>query len=438
MLERKISLVLEDYLTHDENKILCINGARQIGKTYIIREYSKRYYSNYIEINMANNFLGEKLFENIKTIDDFYIAVSTHNGKYMDKRSNTIIFLDEIQVYPELLTLLKPLNEDNKYKYIVSGSSLGLALHKTTLIPIGSIREVKMYPLDFEEFLLANNVGGNLIDYLKNCFINKESVKKEIHDKVLSLFKTYLYVGGLPNPVNKYLETKNIFKIREAQDEVIDYYKEDIIKYDKEHKLKIQRIYEMIISTIDNKVNRLRINKIDDERYSKYENYNDSFEYLIYSNVVNETNAISEPKIPLSLSMKKNLFKFYYNDVGLLTNFLYRYNLNAILKDENRLNLGSVYETVVAMELKAHNHNLYYYDRKNVGEVDFLLDDYNSLSIIPLEIKSGKDYTSFKALPKLIENENYIIKKGYVLSNDNEIKDINNIIYIPIYMIMFF
>lgn len=438
MLERKISKLIEDYLIHEDKKILCIDGARQIGKTFIIREYATKYYKNYIELNMANDFLGEKLFEDVKTIDEFYVAVSAHNGNKMDSKENTIIFIDEIQIYPELLTLLKPLKEDNKYKYIVSGSQLGLALHKTTLIPIGSIKEVKMYPLDFEEFLIANNVGETLLNYLKNCFDKKETVKKEIHEKILSLFKTYLYVGGLPEPINKYLESKNVFKVREAQDDVITFYKEDIIKYDKEHKLKIQRIYDMLLSTIDNKVNRIRFNKIEDEKFSKYENYIDSFEYLIYSGVSNETTAISEPKFPLGLSVKKNLIKLYYNDVGLLTNFLYKYNVNAIFKDESKVNLGSVYETVIAQELKAHNHDLYYYDRKNVGEVDFLLNDYDSLSIIPLEIKSGKDFLSFKALPKLIENENYLIKKGYVLSNDNKVFEKDNIIYLPIYMIMFF
>jgi len=434
---RKISNYIEEYLTGNEEKILCIDGARQVGKSFIIRELAQKHFENYIEINMADDKVGDKLFANVRTVESFYIEVSVIAGDKLKDRDNTIIFIDEIQEYPELLTLLKPLRKDNKYKYICSGSELGITLSKTTLTPMGSIIEKKMYPMDFEEFLIANSVGELVINHMKKCFEEGVPLDEALHNKILYLFKTYLYVGGMPDAVKSFVETKNVSKIREIQKDIINFYSEDASKYDKEHKLVIKRIYDMIPSNIENKVKRIqykKIENIDDVRYTKYV---DEFEYLISSGIALDAKAVSEPKFPLVQSSSKNLIKLYMNDVGLLTSLLYKNNINAILNDETGVNLGAVYETVVAEELKAHNHELYYYDRKKVGEVDYLIDNYDLLNVLPVEIKSGKDYKNFRALPKIILDPNYRMTKGYVFSNEREIQKEDKIIYYPIYFIMF-
>ena len=434
---RKISNYIEEYLTGNEEKILCIDGARQVGKSYIIRELAQKHFENYIEINMADDKVGDKLFANVRTVESFYIEVSVIAGDKLKDRDNTIIFIDEIQEYPELLTLLKPLRIDNKYKYICSGSELGITLSKTTLTPMGSIIEKKMYPMDFEEFLIANSVGELVINHMRKCFEEGILLDEALHNKILYLFKTYLYVGGMPDAVKSFVETKNVSKIREIQKDIINFYSEDASKYDKNHKLVIKRIYDMIPSNIENKVKRIqykKIENIDDVRYTKYV---DEFEYLISSGIALDAKAVSEPKFPLVQSSSKNLIKLYMNDVGLLTSVLYKNNINAILDDETGVNLGAVYETVVAEELKAHNHELYYYDRKKVGEVDYLIDNYDALNVLPVEIKSGKDYKNFRALPKIILDPNYRMTKGYVFSNEREIKKEDKIIYYPIYFIMF-
>lgn len=434
---RKISNYIEEYLTGNEEKILCIDGARQVGKSYIIRELAQKHFKNYIEINMADDKVGDKLFANVRTVESFYIEVSVIAGDKLKDRENTIIFIDEIQEYPELLTLLKPLRIDNKYKYICSGSELGITLSKTTLTPMGSIIEKKMYPMDFEEFLIANSVGELVINHMRKCFEEGIPLDEALHNKILYLFKTYLYVGGMPDAVKSFVETKNVSKIREIQKDIINFYSEDASKYDKNHKLVIKRIYDMIPSNIENKVKRIqykKIENIDDVRYTKYV---DEFEYLISSGIALDAKAVSEPKFPLVQSSSKNLIKLYMNDVGLLTSVLYKNNINAILDDETGVNLGAVYETVVAEELKAHNHELYYYDRKKVGEVDYLIDNYDALNVLPVEIKSGKDYKNFRALPKIILDPNYRMTKGYVFNNEREIKKEDKIIYYPIYFIMF-
>ena len=434
---RKISNYIEEYLTGNEEKILCIDGARQVGKSYIIRELAQKHFENYIELNMADDKAGDKLFANVRTVESFYIEVSVIAGDKLKDRDNTIIFIDEIQEYPELLTLLKPLRIDNKYKYICSGSELGITLSKTTLTPMGSIIEKKMYPMDFEEFLIANSVGELVINHMRKCFEEGILLDEALHNRILYLFKTYLYVGGMPDAVKSFVETKNVSKIREIQKDIINFYSEDASKYDKNHKLVIKRIYDMIPSNIENKVKRIqykKIENIDDVRYTKYV---DEFEYLISSGIALDAKAVSEPKFPLVQSSSKNLIKLYMNDVGLLTSVLYKNNINAILDDETGVNLGAVYETVVAEELKAHNHELYYYDRKKVGEVDYLIDNYDALNVLPVEIKSGKDYKNFRALPKIILDPNYRMTKGYVFSNEREIKKEDKIIYYPIYFIMF-
>lgn len=434
---RKIETEIEEYLTHDSDRILCIDGARQVGKTYIIRKLAKKYYKNYIEINMADDKAGDKLFLNVNTVDKFYLEVSSIAGDKMKDKENTIIFLDEIQEYPHLFTLLKKLKQEDKYKYICSGSELGIALQNTTLIPIGSITEKRMYPMDFYEFLLANSVGEAFINHMKESFINKKELDESLHNKILQLFKMYILIGGMPAAVKKYIESKNIVKVREIHDDTIRYYKDDASKYDKENKLKIKRIYELVPSNIENKVKRIQfkmIENIDDVRYTRY---SDEFDYLLSSGIVLGVKAISEPKFPLLQSSSKNLIKLYMNDVGLLTNILYKNNINSVLNDTSGINLGAVYETVVAQELKSHGHELFYYDRKKIGEVDYLIDDYDNLSITPIEIKSGKDFTNFKALPKLANNENYHIKNAYIFSNFKDVKVIDNITYMPIYYIMF-
>lgn len=442
MLHRKIEKTIVDYLQDGSNKIMVIDGARQIGKSYIIRyvgsELLKDKFTNYIEINFIEDSLGDKLFEKVNNKDDFYLQLSMIAGDKMKDKDNTLIFIDEIQQYPQFLTMLKFLKQDDKFTYICSGSLLGVTLSKTTSIPIGSIDVVHMFPLDFEEFLLANGFNSYAINSLKAKFEKLESLEETTHNKVLDLFKKYLLIGGLPDAVNSFIDKKNIVEVRKIQSDIYDYYGDDASKYDKEHKLKIKRIYDLIPSSLENKKKRIVVQDIENVKGKRFSNYQDEFDYLINSGIALEVKALSTPVFPLIESSGKNLLKLYLNDVGILTNILYKNNIKAVLGDERSINLGTVYESVVASELKAHGHNLFYYDNKANGEVDFLIDDYNNLSVVPLEIKSGKDYTVHSAINRFLNNKDYNVKKGYVLSNERKIFEKDNIIYLPIYMIMFF
>lgn len=434
MLKRKIEKVLYDYYKKD-GKILVVDGARQVGKSYIIRETASKVFKNYVEINLKDDYEGEQIFLNTKTIDKFYFQLTSQFGHKMGKKEDTIIFLDEIQVYPNLLTLLKPLNLDNKYKFICSGSLLGITL-KHVFIPMGAIEEVNMYPLDLEEFYLNSGVGEDVIKYIKDCYDKRIDVDEGVHKVLINKFKQYLITGGLPDPVNTFFESKNVYDVRTSQSKIISYYKDDASQYDIAHNLKIRRIYDSLSSYMNNKVKRLIYKNINDNPHDNYDKYQDEFDYLIYSGCTLKVNAVSNPHFPLNESFSKDLVKLYYNDVGLLSFDLFKNNITSILEKDKDTNLGSLYETAVAMELKAHDHDLYYFDSKKVGEVDFLINDYDSLNILPIEVKSGNDVYNFRAIPKLVK-EPYNLPKGIILSNLNKVEMKDNLLTLPIYMCMF-
>ncbi|WP_346670891.1 ATP-binding protein [Faecalicoccus acidiformans] len=437
MLYRKIETVIEEHFQSQSKKILLIDGARQVGKTTIIRYVGQKLFENFIEINMVEDVLGNRLFSNVKTVEDFYLQVSMLAGDKMKEKENTLIFIDEIQAYPHLLTLLKFLSQDNHFTFIASGSLLGVALQETTSIPMGSIRKVRMFPLDFEEFLYANGFNKMFLSNIRKKFEGLETLDETTHHKMMDLFKKYLLIGGLPDAVNAFLETKNIQTVREIQNEIHDYYAVDASKYDADKKLKIRRIYDLIPSNMENKKKRIIVKEIENKKGKTFNDYSDEFEYLIGAGIALNVQAISNPTFPLIESAGKNLMKLYLNDVGILTGILYRNNIRDILDDQKSINLGSVYETVVASELIAHGHKLFYYDNRNKGEVDYLIDDYDSLSVVPIEVKSGKDYTVHSALNTFVQNEEYGVKKAIVLSNERQITVKGKIIYLPIYYLMF-
>ncbi len=437
MLYRKIESYIQNYFKKDSNKVLVIDGARQVGKSYIIRKVGIELFENYIELNFVEDFQGEQLFKNVNSAKDFYFILSTVYGDKMKDKENTLIFLDEIQVYPQFITLLKFLKQDDKYTYIASGSLLGVALANTSSLPVGFIELKRMYQLDFEEFLFANGFSKEAISILEKKFIDKETLDDATHNKLLDLFKKYLIVGGLPDCVNEFIKTRNVANIRKIQEDIIRFYGEDASKYDVEKKLKIKRIYDMLPSVMQNTKKRIVAKSIEETNGKRYSNYADEFDYLISSGIAHDVKAISNPVFPLRQSEDKNLLKLYMNDVGLLSGLLFQNNIKPILDTVPSVNLGSLYETAVAGQLKALGHKLFYYDNRKNGEVDFLIDNYNTLSVVPVEVKSGRDYTIHSALTHFINNESYPVSEGVVLSNEQTIRTKGKITYLPIYFVMF-
>ncbi len=437
MFRRKISESIKENLTDPDSMILLLNGAKEIGKTLVCREVGRSLFPHFVEVNLQDDYHGEKNFALVHDIREFYFRLTALYGPSLGSYDDTLIFLDEIQVYPHFISMLKPLRADRRFRFVCAGSSLGVAT-RSTFIPMGSIQPLSMRPMDFEEFLWARGAGQESIDSLRENFAQRKPLSQSSHEFFFKAFKEYLLCGGLPEAVKAFLEEGDVYKTRDIQSSIYESYKGDMSRYDQEHSLKTRRIYDSLLSYTQNKVKRLRAKQIEGDVRATLVKYENEIDYLIDSGSVLPANAVSSFRFPLGESSAKDLMKLYYNDVGILTYLLFNNNVKPFLNDVPSINLGSVYETVVAQELIAHGHQLFYFDSKKVGEVDYLVNDYDSLSILPIEVKSGRTGYEYRALPKLVDPKgNYRLGQEMVLQNANRLVFADNILTAPIYMVMF-
>lgn len=344
----------------------------------------------------------------------------------------TLIFFDEVQECPEIVTAIKFLVEDGQYRYILSGSLLGVELKDIRSVPVGYLSILEMYPLDFREFCEANRVSQTVMDKLKECFEKKQPVDELIHEKMMERFRLYLIVGGMPAVVDAYIRTNNLKEVLRIQQGIVQLYYKDIAKYDKDNKLYLDEIFSLIPSELNNKNKRFIMKDLNENfRFSRYEN---SFIWLKEAGVALPVYCVQEPELPLLLSKSTNLFKLFLSDVGLLAS-MYEDGLQLkILSREKDINFGAIYENVAAQELKAHGFELYYFNSKKQGELDFVIEYQGN--VLPLEIKSGKAYTRHNALDNVLKEERYAIPQAFVFCYEN-ISTQEKITYLPIYMIGF-
>ncbi len=430
MLSRKIDEYIRNYYRTSRNALL-ITGARQIGKTFSIREFGKTFKS-FIEINFVETPSAIKLFEEATDAADILLRISAMTNTPLIK-GETLIFFDEVQKCPDIVTAIKFLVDEGSYRYILSGSLLGVELEDLRSEPVGYMGVEDMFPLDFEEFILNVGVGGNVVDALRSNWENTTPVDKFIHKKLMELFRLYLIVGGMPAAVSKYLDTNNLQDVVTAQNDILRLYKRDITQYDKDNKLKIEEVFKLIPSELNAKNKRFILKNLNE--HAKFERYEEEFLWLANAGVALPVYNVEEPKSSLILAKTRNLFKLFQNDIGLLAaQYANGFQLK-IIQDESNLNYGGIYENAVAQELRAHGFEyLYYYNSKKRGEIDFVIEE--SDQVIPIEVKSGKDYTSHRALSNVLACDEYDIPRAVVLHNDNlEVK--GKVIYAPVYMIMF-
>ncbi len=431
MISRKVELDFQCFLRDENKKALLVTGARQVGKTYSIRAFARENFRSFIEVNFLENPAAKELFENAKNSKDLLMRLSlVAEGDLIP--GETLIFLDEVQECKELVTAIKFLVEEGSYRYILSGSLLGVELKDIRSVPVGYMDIVEMYPLDFEEFLLANQVSARILDTLRVSFTEKMPVEALIHEKLMELFRLYLIVGGMPAAVQQYLNTNNLREVLRIQQSIVTLYKKDISKYDPDNKLYIEDIFNLIPSELNAKNKRFILKKLNENfRYSKFSN---SFLWLKEAGTALPVFCVDEPVSPLLLSKSKNLFKLFLSDVGLLASMYMDQIQIKILNHEKDINFGSIYENAAAQELKAHGFELYYFNSKKKGELDFLVEYQGN--VLPIEIKSGKDYTKHAALSNVLANEQYGIPAAYVFHNGN-VSSSGKITYYPIYMLMF-
>ena len=436
VFERKIESTIRRHFESADQRILLIEGACQIGKTYTIRRMGKACFKHFVEINMVQDIEGEKLFADIHSTKDLYYTVQSIAEEPLGDYGDTLVFLDEIQEYPHLFTLMKFLGEEKRYRFIASGSLLGVEFRRTASIPVGSVSVRRMYPMDLEEFLWANGVSKELIAEVRSQIDSGGPVTDGVHKRFMDLFRDYLISGGLPGCLSLFLRDRDLVSLRDAQSDIFRMYANDASKYDLEHRSHTRAILDMIPSSIENKRKRIFVKDIEGKEKARFSDYKDDFDDLVDSGVVLLTACCSKPAFPLRESAKRNLLKLYLADVGLLTGILYRYNAKPLREDLPQISLGSVYECFTAMQLASSGCDLYYSDSKAAGEVDFLIDDYDSLSIVAIEVKSGKDSRRRNALDRLMGSPTPP-SKGIVLSNSGDVVIDGDVRHLPIYAAMF-
>ena len=431
MLKRKIWSKLEDFKASADKKTLLLTGARQVGKTYIVEQFAKAMYKSFVEINFVEDSAAKAIFHDVADEKDVLRRIAAYaQGKVIP--GETLVLFDEVQECPEAVTYAKFLVDKGGCHYIYSGSLLGVELKNVRSVPVGYMDEEEMFPLDFEEFLTANGESADVIAEAKSAFEGRRAVDAFIHDRLMRYFKLYLVVGGMPAAVQKYVDTNDLAAVAAEQRFVIRAYRRDISKYDPDHALRIREIYDLLPSELASENKRFKLSgAVPDSRFSRIE---DGFLWLKNAGVAIPAYCVEEPKAPLRLSEKRNLFKLFANDVGLLAAMYAEGIQLRILAGEKSLNIGAIYENAVAQELKAHGFGIFYYHSKKRGELDFVVE--NAGHAIPIEVKSGKDYKRHNALQNVLADENYPIDEAIVLSNEN-VERVGKITYAPAYMAMF-
>ena len=430
MIQRKIYEHLRECFRKD-NKALLISGARQVGKTFAIRYIAKECFSNVVEINFIEQPEYKTVFSNPMSAKEILLRLSGLAQQPLIPHK-TLIFFDEVQECSEIVTAIKFLVDEGSYRYVLSGSLLGIELKDIRSVPVGYMTEYTMHPIDMEEFATAVGMSEPVMQHLHDAYDQQTPVDEVIHKKMMELMRLYLVIGGMPAVVQKYLDTNNLQQVRQEQLSIIEQYKKDITRYDKNDKLSILDIFNLIPSELNAKNKRFILK--DMHQFAKYERYQNAFLWLADAGVALPTYNVSEPIYPLLIPKQRNLFKLFMNDVGLLT-AMYGAGIGMqILTGEAAINFGGTYENLAAQQFAANGYALYYFNSKQQGEVDFVIEHENK--VLPIEIKSGKDYKRHNALSNILSNTDYGIPRAIVFSSAN-ISTTDKTLYLPIYLLMY-
>lgn len=430
MVKRKIDNYLEKYYSSTK-KALLVTGARQTGKTYSIRQFGRSHFENMVEINFLEMGDAASVIATAKSSRDLLLRISSLTTQPLIE-GKTLIFFDEVQECPEIVTAIKFLVDDGSYRYIMSGSLLGVELKDLRSEPVGYMDIKEMYPLDMDEFFTAVGLSQVVMDELRDAWNSRRPVDEFVHTKLMELFRLYLIVGGMPAAVQKYLDTNNLQEVLAEQQAILRLYKRDIAKYDKRNKLSLEEIFDLIPSELNAKNKRFILKNLNEN--AKFSHFENSFIWLKEAGVALPVYNVEEPVVPLKLSRSRNLFKLFQNDVGLLAGQYADGIQLRLLTDAKSINFGSVYENAVAQELHAHGFDLYYFNSKKQGELDFVIEKNGT--VLPVEVKSGKDYHRHNALSNVLSSQIYPIEEAVVFSNEN-LGQSGKVMYLPIYMVMF-
>lgn len=430
---RKITEKLERWKRDENKKALLVSGARQIGKTYSIREFGKREYENFVEINFITEPLAKEIFNGNFDPDSIVMNLTAYLRRALEP-GKTLVFFDEIQECPNARTAIKFLVEDGRFDYIESGSLLGVRYIPVKSYPVGYEQILQMYPMDFEEFCVANGVQKKTFEYLEERYATRTSVSESVHHTMLELFRHYVVVGGTPAVVQEFVRSRDVGKVVALQNDILALYRQDVGQYaEKDSRTKIMNIFDQIPSQLDDKNRRFTLSSIG--ATARRRDYEASFAWLCDAGVALPCYNLAEPQAPLKINEQRRLFKLFMNDVGLLCASGLENVQFEILQGDLSVNMGSILENTFAQLLTANRFELRYLNKRNVGKLDFVVQ--RGGDVVPLEIKSGNDYKRHAALNNALNTEAWGIKEGIVFCKGNVERD-DRITYLPWYLVMFF
>lgn len=436
MLERTAYQDLLEWKTSAKHKALLVEGARQTGKTFLIEEFARREFADCVKVDFLADSEAAALFAGVTSAQQAADALSLISGARFTP-GKTLVFLDEVQEAQNLVTFSKYLVQ-NGLNLIMSGSMLGVELTQVRSFPVGFLRTITMYPLTFLEFCTAQGVPTSVIDLIEESCTSKTPLAEAVHQRLVQLFRLYLVVGGMPEAVQTHLDERgDLGAVRDVHRDLVRLYREDIAKHAGNRALQVKAIYDALPSQLDKENKRFQLKSLKKE--AKFERFANDFAWLTSANIALKTTNVTDPRPMLERSIEENRFKLYASDTGML---LSRYRSSAALgalAGARTVNFGSVYENAVAQELAAGGVPLHYYHNSKKGEVDFLIETDGG-SVVPIEVKSGKDYKRHVALNNLLGTPEYGIEKAYVLSEATvsvERRAGGTVFYLPLYMLPF-
>lgn len=430
MIQRKLGKLIANHYDNSKSALM-LTGARQVGKTFAIRRYAEEMSLKLVEINFFQDPLAKAVFDGAKDAKEVLLRLSAYAHDELEP-GKTLVFFDEVQKAPEIVTWIKFLVDEGSYLYALSGSLLGVEIKNIRSVPVGYLDVIDVYPLDLEEFSRAVGISEKVIEHLRHAWEDRTEVDKVVHDTMMRVVSLYLLVGGMPAAVQAYIDTNNMQAVQQKQKEILELYRWDISQYDPDNKLFINDIFELLPSELDAKNKRFVMKSLNE--HSRFSRYQNGFVWLKNAGVALPTFNVAAPTAPLKLEEQRNLFKLFQNDVGLLAVQFADGTALRILSGDCCINFGAIYENLVAQELTAHGYSLYYFNSKKQGEVDFLLE--SDMHITPLEVKSGKDYERHRALSNIMDYAPYDLNEALILTTDN-VKRVGKLCYLPIYMLMF-
>ena len=436
MLERKITNVLKEWKKEEKKPCLLIRGARQVGKTFIIDDFAKKNYENYIYINFELMPEYKSIFDGNLDIKTLIMKLEVTFPKVNIEPYKTILFLDEIQSCPNARTALKSFALDGRIDVISSGSLLGLYYKQVASYPVGYERVIDLYPLDFEEFLWGIGIKKETISYAKDCFENIKPMDEFIMNQLSEQFKMYMLVGGMPNVVNEYVESNSLSKVLTYQKAIVENYLLDVVKFaEVSNKQKIINTFNSIPIQLSKKNKKFLYSEINQEEENIGERkYASSIEWLKDAGIINFCYNLSEPAAPLISNIRLNCFKVYMRDTGLLISMLEEGTQKAILDNDLYINQGALLENICAEEISTRHNKLMYFEKKSTLEIDFVLNINGKVTAI--EVKSGKNKQA-KSLKSIIQNYKTVTRYMKFENDCNVYKDEGNIEHYPLFMIMF-